>query len=74
MVNRTGKPIDSLHVVVNGNVGVRSMSFDRPARLVLEGVVVDPNANTYMRCPEHALAASRRTSLARCRLRSCRAP
>ena len=36
MVNQTDKPIDSVHVVVNRNIGVRSMSFDRPARLVLE--------------------------------------
>ncbi len=36
MVNRTDRPIDSVHVVVNHNVEARSIELDRPSRLVLE--------------------------------------
>ena len=54
MVNRTGKPIDSVHVAVHGNVEVRSIGFDRTARLVLQ----DDRRNHYRIYALRALARS----------------
>ncbi len=39
-VNRTARPIDSLHVMVNTGVETRVVSFDRPARAALDDSTV----------------------------------
>jgi hypothetical protein len=41
-VNRTARPVDSLHVLLNPDVETRRVGFDRPAR-----VVVDDSALRY---------------------------
>jgi ABC-type transport system involved in multi-copper enzyme maturation permease subunit len=35
LVNRTGAPVDSVHVYLTPEVGARTLSFDRPAQAVL---------------------------------------